>query len=424
MKRGVLFILLIFVGLSTLSMALRSTYASSDIRVIWREDIGQYYNYRRYSILASDLKDSGILPSSYNASELFKGPEIPSPDYFGDPKKTIIVIPNPPREFSDLELNFLKNFINAGGKLIVLGDVQYDTSRYGKPDYLNAMLDYIGIGDKVRFWGTNDDGDEIKDYTNNYGRYWQVVVTSECFVPHVISYGINKVVITSCSLVILDPAVLVATSPPTSYAQSASGKIHTYGNVPWLAAVELGESKVVVCGSSNVFSDSYIYGTAIPYIKAEDNERLFFNIIWWLSGQRITAPQKINLIGIMDVFPIAAGIIAGIMLRRNGKINYRAFGYLSMIVAIMFAIAAAIQVSLFNQVIVGTAIPDWGNVVKVKGETIPAELNAFIRYFFTGAFWVCIGLLFIVLIEQLDRYLELGIMKRLGVRFEEVESYE
>ncbi|MCR8471371.1 MAG: hypothetical protein NDP12_05915, partial [Crenarchaeota archaeon] len=79
-----------------------------------------------------------------------------------------------------------------------------------------------------------------------------------------------------------------------------------------------------------------------------------------------------------------------------------------------------IQVILFGQVIVGTAIPGWGDVMKIKGETIPAELNAFIRYFFTGAFWICTGFLLIALLEWLDRYLELGITKRLGIKPEEV----
>ncbi|MEM2222649.1 MAG: hypothetical protein QW143_04490 [Candidatus Korarchaeota archaeon] len=419
MIRRMLLILMAFVMFSTLLLVSKSVYTSSSINVIWREDVGQYYTYSRYSILASDLKDRGISPSSYNASELFKGAEVP-PNYFGDPKKTVIVIPNPPNEFGSLELSFLKNFVEAGGKLIIMGDVQYDTRQYGKPDYLNALLDYIGIGNKVRFWGTNDDGDEIKDYTQNYGYYWQVVVTSDCFSPHLISYEINKVVITSSSLIVLDPSVLVATSPQTSYAQSASGKIHTYGNVPWLAATELGEGKIVVCGSSVIFSDSYVYGRSVPYIKTEDNEKLFFNIIWWLTEQRITAPYKIEPIGIIDVFPIVAGVISGIILRRNGKVDYRAFSYLSMIASLLFAFIATIQVTLFGQVIVGTAIPGWGDVMKIKGETIPAELNAFIRYFFTGAFWICTGFLLIALLEWLDRYLELGITKRLGIKPEEV----
>lgn len=411
---------LIIFAASMLVLLISPSRASSSINVVWRVDEGQYYDYGQYSALVEDLKGAGVSTSYYNVKTLFGGASAPSIDYFGDPKKTVIVIPNPPNDFSDIELEFLKNFVEGGGRLLIMGDIQYDDRHYGKPEYLNNLLDYIGIGDKVHFWGTNDNGDEIKDDANNYGYPWQVIVTSEYFNPHIISYGIKKVVINSASLTVSDPTIIVATSPLTSYAESAAGTIHTYGNIPWLVAIEHDGSKIVVCGSSKMFSNTYIYGTSTPYIKAEENEKLFFNIIWWLTDQRIVAPQPIKMLGIMDIFPIIAGILAGGIFRKEGKVDYRVFGYVAVIVAVLYAITATIQVVLFGQVIVGTAIPDWGAVMKVKGEQVPAELNAFLRYLFAGLFEVFIGLLILMVIEGLDRYLDLGIMRRLGIRSEEV----
>ncbi len=393
-----------------------SSGANNGINVVWRVDEDQYYSYDRYSSLVDDLNDAGVSTSYYSVKDLFGGDTIPDIDEFGDPKKTVIVIPNPPSDFGDTELEFLKNFVEGGGRLLIMGDIQYDDRHYGKPEFLNNLLNYIGIGDKVQFWGTNDDGDEIKDDTSNYGYPWQVIVTSDDFNPHIIAYDVEKVIINSASLVVSDPAIIVATSPSTSYAESASGKIHTYGNIPWLVAIEYGDSKIVVCGSSKMFSDVYIYGTSTPYIMAEDNEKLFFNIIWWLTDQRITAPQPIEMIKIMDIFPILAGIFAGVIFRREGKIDYRAFGYVAVVIATLYGIVATIQVVLFGQVIVGTAIPDWGAVTKVSGESVPAELNAFFRYLFAGLFEAFVGLVILIFVEWLDRYLDLGIMRRLGIQ--------
>lgn len=406
--------LALFVALFCISI-IAPTSAGGSINVVWRQDEGQYYTYDQYSTLVEDLKDAGISTSYYSVSELFGGGTPPNVDYFGDPSKTVIIIPNPPNDFSSTELDFLKSFVESGGNLLIMGDIQYDDRHYGKPEFLNNLLDYIGVSDKVKFWGTNDNGDEIKDETNNFGYPWQVIVTSEYFNPHIISYGIEKVVINSPSLVVSDPTIIVATSPPTSYAESAQGLVHTYGNIPWLVALELGAGKIVVCGSSKMFSNTYLYGTSTPYIRAEDNEKLFFNIIWWLTGQRMEAPQPIGMIGAMSIFPIIAGIISGILIRKEGRIEHRTLGYAMMIVAIIYALAASIQVFLFGQVIVGTAIPDWGAITKIKGEKVPAELNAFIRYLFAGVVEMFVGVMIVIFVEWLDKYLDLGLMRRLGI---------
>lgn len=388
------------------------------ITIVWRVDTEQYYDFDRYSTLVSDLAENNINATYYNASSLFaNATSTIDPNYFGPPEEVIIVIPNPPNSFYEKELEFLKTFVESGGNLMIMGDIQYDDRHYGKPDYLNELLDYIGVGQLVRFWGTNENGDEIKDDLNNYGRPWQVVVTEEYFEPHIIAAGIKKVVINSASLKVYNPDIIVATSPSTSYAEDTTGEKHTMGEIPWLVAFEHGGGKIVVCGSSKMFSDAFIYGTSTPYIRAENNEQLFFNIIWWFTGVRLAAPEPYKLIGVLDIFPIIAGFISGITLRRKEEIDYRAIGIVSTIIAVLYGLIATIQVAIFGQVIVGTILPNWGEIVKTGGE-VPAEAMAFVRYLFAGFSEVFFGLILFVFVEWLDRYLDLGIMKRLGVRYE------
>jgi len=409
-------LLLVFILISASILLIRVNAQEETIRIVWREDVDQYYTYDKYSMLASDLVENNMNVSSYNASEIFgNATEVPSADIFGPPESTIIVIPNPPQEFYSYELEFLKNFVDSGGGLIIMGDIQYGDRHYGKPEYLNDLLDHLGAIDKVKYWGTNDNGDEIKDDTNNYGRSWQVIVSKEYFKPHKISAGIEQVVINSQSLVVSDPNIIVATSPSTSYAEDTTNTKHASGEIPWLAALELGEGKIVVCGSSKMFSDTQIYGTSTPYIKAEDNEQLFFNMIWWITGKRIVAQKPIELIKILDIFPIISGFIAGIFLRREGRIDYKQFGISATIASLLYSMSAVIQVAVFGQVIVGTALPDWGAIIKGGGE-IPAELNAFVRYLFAGFCFVFVGLVILIIVEKIDEYLALGIMNRLGVK--------
>ncbi len=386
------------------------------IKIVWREDKGQYYNLSRYETLSGDLQDSGIEIDNYTAYKLFGEATQPiSADYFGDPENTIIVIPNPPEDFYKYELSFLKEFVSSRGNLIIMGDIQYDDRHYGKPEYLNNLLEELGIKDKVYYWGTNSNGDEIKDEENNYGRPWQVVVDKNYFNPHIISASIEKVVINSQSLVVMDPDIIIATSPSTSYAEDTTGTKHMSGEIPWLVAIEHSGGKIVVCGSSKMFSDVTIYGTSTPYVKAEDNEQLFFNMIWWISGKQLVAPKPIEMIGILDIFPIIAGFLSGIFLRKEERIDFNSVGKSSAIVSILYSLIATLQVILFGQVIIGTALPDWGAIMKGAGE-VPAELNAFIRYLFAGFVEVFVGIAIFIFIEKLDDYLELGIMKRLGVR--------
>ena len=250
--------------------------------LLWDDSHNQYYYSGRFNMLISDLKSLGIVvktPSTGLNANLLAN-------------YSVLVVANPRIPLSPDEIFDVAEFVQGGGALILLGDIQHGGNTYGQPDNLNAILEGVGVADKVRFWGTNDCGDEIYDNVSKVLFDWQVIANGKYFKPHMISEGIDQIAINSASLNVTDSDVIVATTPPTSYTKDVNGEHQRSDRIPWLAALEVGEGKVVICGSSKMFSDREINGTGQAYITYEDNERLFFNFLRWLQLRVFTVTWK------------------------------------------------------------------------------------------------------------------------------------
>ena len=363
-----------------------NTQESVQLKVLFRNSPNQYYSSDLYTTIASDIRSEGGVFDTYDSTN--------QTAYQTFTDYNLIIIPNPGEEFSEEELTALKNYVDQGGSLLVMGDVQYGGNTYGKPDWLNQLLDYVGVGSKVRFWGTNTRSGEIKDDKNNDARPWQVVVSSKYFNPHELSIGLSKVIITSTSLDVKDPSVIVATSPETSYLTDVNDKVVSRGKIPWLAAVEVGSGKVVVCGSSRMFSDRSLSGIGTTYIKYGDNKLLFYNILGWTTGYKPKPKPVIDIfIPVLDIFGLALGFLVPYLygMKTRTIFMFALFG------AIMYAIIAALQVALFGVTVIGVALPQWGyvagGIVATGSEeiSVPAWGVAFMRYFLAGMFEVAMG---------------------------------
>ncbi|MGQ4892744.1 MAG: Gldg family protein [Candidatus Njordarchaeia archaeon] len=382
-------LLLIFIFVISSAFALHSVRGQEGytVKILLRESSGQYYTHSLYQTIISDIKSNGGLVDYYDASN--------TTYYSRFQEYDLIIIPNPGTDFSSDELQALKNYLDNGGSLLIMGDVQYSGNAYGKPDWLNNLLSYIGVSNKVTFWGTNALGDEIyNDVINEANRPWQVKVAAKYFKPHEISIGIKTVVITSSTLDVKDPDVIVATSPEGSYAEDINGNTHAKGKLPWLAALEVGEGKVVVCGSSRMFSDRTLSGSGVPYIKYGDNRQLFFNIVKWTTGFAPKLGEVIDVfVPILDIFGLALGFVVAFLYKLDTKITfiYSVWG------AIIYAIIGAVQVALFGVTVLGVGLPQWGyvagGIVASGGEgiSVPAWGVAFMRYFLAGIFEVALG---------------------------------
>ncbi len=390
------------------SLHLNATFSQENkVSIIFRNSLGQYYSTDLYQTLINDLEKAGVSVSSYNASD-----SLPTIDNLT--AYDILVIPNPGTGFSDEELSLIKKFLESGGNLIIMGDIQYDDRHYGKPNELNSLLSSIGLSNKVMFWGTNDNGDEIKDDSSNVGsRNWQISVSSKYFNPHIISVGIEKVVVNSPSLIVSDPNIIVATTPPSSYAEDTQGNIHKRGQIPWLVAIETSGGKVVVCGGSRIFSDATLYGMGTNYISYGDNEKLFFNIVWWITGEKISAPVRVVVYyDLLDYI----GIIVGILVAHLFKLKSKEVLLYALLAGVIFALIGIVQVLVIGETVIGTFGSGWGYVATSLGSQmgIDAWAIAGMRFFLAGLVLVAVGAAIYWLIIKIDEYLKLGIREKLS----------
>ena len=256
---------LLLICLPTVLSAFHIALAQEEpIKLLWDDAHDQYYSSSRFQTLFSSLREQGIEAEGSTANLTLSLLQ----------NYSILVIANPRAELSSEEISAVSEFVKDGGGLIILGDIQYDDRHYGQPDNLNAILEELGVADQVRFWGTNDNGDEIYDSIHYAGATFQPIVTKECFKPHVISVGIEEVVINSASLIVTNPDIIVATSDSDAYAMDTQGNRHASGYVPWLAALNVDKGKLIVCGSSKMFSDLAIYnvGTCLLYTSDAADE--------------------------------------------------------------------------------------------------------------------------------------------------------
>jgi len=396
------FLALLFVSLLALVSVGAFAQQDEEIKILWDDIHGQYYNSGLCGSLISDLEGQGVIVDR-NSTE-FVITELNATLLSG---YSILVLPNPQgRPLTQDEISSIADFVQGGGGLIILGDVQYlyigTKYYYGQPDSLNDILRELGVADKVQFWGTNNRGDEIKDDIALVGRNWQQPVGSEYFNPHIISAGIKKVVTNTASLEVADSDVIVATSPPTSYTVDVDNVRHRSGRIPWLVALEVGEGKVVICGSSKMFSNVNIAGIGQPFISYGDNEKLFFNLIWWLTGQRLVAPAAVTtFFPFLDIF----GFIAGIFAVHNFKRDMRKLGIYIGLVGIFYMAIAIGQSLLAGNIYFGTAIPGWGQATGGLTDPespwrviVPAWGVAAGKYFFAGVIFSAAGAIYFMIV--------------------------
>jgi len=408
----------LFIALFALISVGAFAQQDEEIKILWDDGHGQYYSSGLCGSLISDLEDQGVVVDAVSTglnATLLSG-------------YSILVLPNPQGgPLTQDEISAIADFVQGGGGLILLGDVQYlylgTKYYYGQPDSLNAVLEGLGVANKIQFWGTNNRGDEIIDDTLYIGRRWQQPVGSEYFNPHIISAGIKKVVTNSASLVVTDSSVIVATSPSTSFTEDVNNVRVRSGRIPWLVALEVGEGKVVICGSSKMFSNVFIAGVGQPFIGYEDNEKLFFNFIWWLTGQRLVAPAVITtFFPYLDIFGFLAGIFAvhNFKRRENGeKTNWIKVGIYIILVSIFYMAIAIGQSLISGNIYFGTAIPGWGQATAALRDpespvqiVIPAWGVAAGKYFFAGLIFCAAGAIYFAIV--------LRFAKEYGIRPTEV----
>ncbi|NWF97060.1 MAG: hypothetical protein HXY34_13035 [Candidatus Thorarchaeota archaeon] len=254
----------------------------------------------------------------------------------------ILIVASPDRtyEYTKNESIAITKMLANGSSLFVLGDPMINqTSRYwseapfqdlGDNVAVNRFLDQLNMTG-VRF-STNQTGpdsiwsDTMFDYDHALNKSVPYVIrldSTSWDSTHPIFRDINELLVMTATLRPIDTASAVANGYKSSFAQFKVSPF-SYGNTsfpnmsladlaqhplkysaingtrpPWLAAFEYDSSRVVVCGSTIMFSGRPLdlptsdSRRETQWFYSADNSRLFMNILGWLSQEFVEAPGAI-----------------------------------------------------------------------------------------------------------------------------------
>jgi len=244
--------------------------------IVFDEGHGQYYDSGKMSTFIEHLKLYGLVTiNTGNFTE----------DLLA--KAHLVVIPYPDDGLYDNEIQLLKDYVEGGGKLWIMGNWY----KYFDPENLNPLTSDYGI-----IW---NDGEIMDDEVNYEGvSYKPLLSTFADNIPaKLLSAGVSTVLAQGCTyLNLTDPAVPILLGNPTSYGVNGTGDLSGINGTDLIAAaiVELnGGGKIFAIGGTLPFA----YTTNPEY-----NYRFIDNVIRWLIGPRalndyeapeleITAPE-------------------------------------------------------------------------------------------------------------------------------------
>ena len=232
----------------------------------------------------------------------------------------IIGNPGPKGNFSATEIGVLKNYTDLGGDLFLLcnyNDINNpfpDGNITGHASYLNNLTKKLSL--PVVFTSY----DLLTEYYHiPLGKRWIIEIQSSNFPSsHPITQKLSSVLVFTSGLNLTAPPNFVATGYSESYLIDINN--NTITDTPWLFATERGASKIILCGSTVMFSDTNITTTpgydftGVSWIDALDNLRLWANLIQWTSI--VVIPNFFTLFLVLSLIFIATGISLYIFITR------------------------------------------------------------------------------------------------------------
>ena len=268
----------------------------------------------------------------------------------------ILSDPDTLSEFSQEESSAIAEMLANGSSLLALGNptISQNSTYWSSPRFqdlgeniaLNTLFDQInmsGVRFSVNY--TADDqiwGDTLFDYEHSLheNSTWVLQLDSSTWdTTHPIFKDINELFTMTATLRPIDAASAVARGYDSSYAQFRRGP-NSWGNVsfpnmsliefeeaplsysaingtlpPWLAAFEYSGSRVIVAGSTMMFTG---YTLDLPESHSEsesqwfyqgDNARLFMNMLDWLSEGSVEPPSAVVPMLTISAVILLVGIV-------------------------------------------------------------------------------------------------------------------
>ncbi|MHA1268692.1 MAG: hypothetical protein ACTSPY_02790 [Candidatus Helarchaeota archaeon] len=194
-------------------------------------------------------------------------------------KYEILVIPNPGNDttFTAFEVESLINWTRNGGCLLIMSDYyhQDDNRKRGQITLLNNLLNNLSI--PIEYL-TADIIDDEQSETYN-GQPSLIKVNYQQFSNNILGSKITNAIIRTSCINITTPGFVFtgASGPPSSYYYfSSTNKL--YSPPYWLISAKIGNSIIITCGSTEVFSDEIYPSIGIKWYAVGDNLRLWVNI--------------------------------------------------------------------------------------------------------------------------------------------------
>ena len=204
------------------------------------------------------------------------------------PTYSIVILADPSQEYTSSETQALVNFVNNGGKLIMMGESTYSTESSNV--ILNNLSNALGAG--ITF-----DTNTIYDDENTYETPgW---IETSRFVTHPTTNGLSSLVyFGTCSLSLQGPATPIVYAEDSAHPEvfpreglntskgnsvsigieaSETKTIIVDGGIILSAVANIGNGKVIAIGDTNIFSDVGDH----DYIYVRDNMKFFKNIVNW-----------------------------------------------------------------------------------------------------------------------------------------------
>jgi len=210
-----------------------------EVIVVFDEGHRQYYDSRKLSMFLDDLRERYRVVINKDA--------ITTEDLSG---ASILIIPNPRQAFSDEEVMAVREFVEGGGVLIVMGDWY----RYINVEELNRLVEGTGI----KFTKT-----EVMDSTAyDYKPYFPLVnvwADNEAATYISSKVGLKKIKYNGCMLKVTDPAQPILYSRKQAYVVNEKNQEIAKGSAPVAAYAKLGNGLVIAIGGSRVAATRYFY---------------------------------------------------------------------------------------------------------------------------------------------------------------------
>jgi hypothetical protein len=216
----------------------------------------------------------------------------------------IVVLMDPSEDFLDYEKESIKDFVENGGGLIILGECDAVTSIEGILTPINNISKMFGIefnNDRVIDPEKQISGTE----TTHWGPEGFVIISN--FIRHPVTQGVNDLgYCWGCSLELQPPAVGLAFGNPTSIAgkgiwlQDLTSKEKEGEDIIVLAAAEYGMGKVLAIGDTDFLIAGHDrFGDHDGFLPFGHNRQLALNMFDWV-GEESKTPADYDGDGVPD----------------------------------------------------------------------------------------------------------------------------